>query len=146
MKILFIGILLAVTTGLLSQTDEWEKCGLNDSSQLNKYEAEYFNEVFKNERADFDFSEKKIAYYTGSLGTTPSAKSAYFNALQRTNTETDETVHAWQANGTQLLILTDEEKALSGGYDAILVSWSKLLKEGKSRAQLVENLKNELPN
>ena len=55
-------------------------------------------------------------------------------------------MHTWQANGTQLLILTDEEKNLSGGYDVILVSWSKLQKQGKGRMKLVKRLKNTLPS
>lgn len=146
MRIIIGGLLLFITTGLLGQTTEWEKCGLNDSATLNQYEAKYFNAVFKDRKADFDFTGKIIAYYTGSSGTTKSKKSNYFRHLKYANNGEDKTIHDWQAGGTQLLILTEEEKAISGGYDVILVFWSKILKQDKSRARLIKRLKNTLPN
>ncbi|MFT4660622.1 MAG: hypothetical protein ACI8XB_000890 [Patiriisocius sp.] len=48
------------------------------------------------------------------------------------------------AGHTQLLVLTKEEKELWGGYGAILISWSKLLKIGKVRTNLVKELKKTL--
>ncbi len=129
---------------LFGQISEVQKCGLDDDPNLNDTEAKYFNEVFKDKRGDFDFSEKRIAFYRGSAGTTLSSKSNYFYRFKNGNSERED-VHAWQAGGTQLLILTNEEKELSGGYDAILVSWSKIRKEGKSRNRLVKKLKNMLP-
>lgn len=138
----FIGILLLSTNGLFAQISEVEKCGLDDSAQLNQFEAGYFNEVFKEEKADFDFSGKVVAFYTGSSGTTASTKSNYFKVLSRSEEREDQSIHEWQAGGTQLLILTHAEKEASGGYDAILISWSKLLKEGKSREKLINELKN----
>ena len=144
-NILSILIVLSAT-GLFGQTSEWEKCGLNNNPELNEYEAKYFNEVFKERKGSFNFTGKTIAYYSGSLGTTKSEKSNYFRCLKNAINNEDRTIHEWQAGGTQLLVLTKEEKEISGGYDAILVSWSKLLKRGKSRNKLVKKLKNKLPN
>ncbi|NMM48902.1 hypothetical protein [Marinigracilibium pacificum] len=141
-KTLFsILIVLFQANMLFGQVSEVDKCGLEDNAHLNSYEAKYFNEVFKDRKGEFDFSRKVIAFFTGSSGTTMSVKSNYFKSLKNSN-NSDKDVHAWQAHGTQLLILSSEEKNLSGGYDAILVSRSKLLKQGKSRTKLVKRLKN----
>jgi hypothetical protein len=40
-----------------------------------------------------------------------------------------------------LIRLTEAEKLLSGGYDYIIVSWSKTMISGKSRKKLIERLK-----
>ena len=146
MKILISSLFILFQTSILvAQVAEIEKCGLDDHPKLESYEANYFNQVYEDKKGTFDFSGKVIAFYTGSAGTTKSSKSNYFGGLRNT-TKGDKNIHAWQAGGTQLLILTNEEKELSGGYDAILVSWSKLRKEGKSRTKLVKRLKNTLTN
>lgn len=144
MKSLIVSIfVLFCSTFLFGQVSQVEKCGLDDNATMNVYEAKYFNEVFKEKKGKFDFSGKVIAFYTGSAGTTKSDKSSYFKGPKNSK---DKSVHTWQAKGTQLLILTNEERSLSGGYDAILVSWSKLTKQGKSRTKLIKSLKNTLPN
>ena len=141
MKILISLIIILFQANMLfRQISELEKCGLDNNAMLNSYEAAYFNDVFKERKEDFNFSGKVIAFYTGSSGTTMSTKSRYFNSVKNSN---QKDVHAWQAGGTQLLILDNEEKNLSGGYDAILVLWSKLPKRGKSRTRLVKRLKNK---
>jgi len=141
MKIFISGLLLFFVTGLFGQTTEWKKCGIDDSPTLNEYEAKYFNEVFQDRKGNFDFTGKSIAYFSGSSGTKKAKKSDYFRHLKHANNGKDQTIHDWQAGGTQLLILTDEEKEISSEYDAILVFWSKLLKKGKSRKRLVKRLK-----
>ncbi len=141
MKILILTFFaLCQASILFGQISEVQKCGLDDESNINTFEAKYFNEVFKDKRGNFDFTEKVIAFYTGSSGTTQSNKSNYFNGLKKGSKEVRD-IHSWQAGQTQLLILTKKEKELSGGYDAILISWSKILMSGKSRSKLVENLK-----
>jgi len=145
-KTLIFTVLVLFQAGIIfGQKSEVQKCGLNNEPNITKNEAKYFNEVFKDKRGEFDFTEKVIAFFTGSSGTTKSNKSNYFNRLKNENNGEND-IHAWQAKGTQLLILTDKEKEISGGYDVILVSWSKFLKEGKSRNKLVKRLKNTLLN
>jgi len=131
-----------VAFGLLGQKISSKNCGLDDSPYLNEFESAYFDEVYKSRKGDFDFKGKVAAFYTGSSGNTKSGKSNYFLHVKND----DEEQHLWQANGTQLLILTENEKVLSGGYDVIFIFWSKLLKEGKSRKRLVKRLNNTLPN
>ncbi len=139
MKFFVITLFLIFYSNILfSQLSEVENCGLNDSPELTIIEANYFNEVFEEKRGEFDFKNKKIAFYEGSSGTVRSNKFDYFRKLKNSNRDKD--VHYWQAGGTQLLILSEEEKERSGGYDVILVSWSKLYKQGKGRSKLVKRL------
>ncbi|MCI5058422.1 MAG: hypothetical protein MRY83_20085 [Flavobacteriales bacterium] len=141
----FGAFFILISTGIYGQIDQVSKCGLNDEAHLNSFEVMYFNQVFDSKRKDFSFENKKIGYFTGSSGTTKSSKLEYFAAL-KTGNNGDRDLHTWQAKGTQLLVLDHQEKELSGGYDAILVSWSKFSKEGKSRMKLVKDLKGTLPN
>ncbi|MEX1191560.1 MAG: hypothetical protein WEA99_06265 [Brumimicrobium sp.] len=138
---IFTILILFMSASLFAQTTELEKCGIDDHSTLNEFEAEYFNEVFLDRRGDFDFTDKKVAYFAGSSGFTKSDKSNYFNTVKSSNSED---IHEWQASGTQLLLLTEKEKEFSGGYDVILVSWSKLLMNQKQRKKLIRKLNNKL--
>ena len=131
---------MLITTHVWSQTSEIQQCGLNNYPTLSLVEANYFNEVFLDRRGGFNFTNKAIAYFNGSDGTTRSKKSDYFGAIKNGMAD-KKNIHSWQAEGTQLLILTEEEKLTSGGFDVILVTWSKIRKEGRSRAQLVKRLK-----
>ena len=140
MKYLIISILLFVTSICNSQITEWEKSGLDDSPKLNDVESKYFNEVFEHKKGEFDFTNSYVAFYTGSSGTTKSKKSSYFYNLQNSNNGGSDNMHLWMAGGTQILILDKKEKEKSGGYDVILVSWSKLLKQKKSRKRLIKRL------
>lgn len=130
---------LAVGINSFGQISEVHKCGLDNNPALNEFEGKYFNEAFLEKRHDFDFSGKKVAVFTGSSGTVLSTKSYYFHPFHiQENQDLDD--HAYRARGTQVLVLTEEEKELSGGYDVILVVWSKIQKEGKSRARLIKQL------
>lgn len=144
MKATLTGLFIIVSYWLYGQPISSQNCGLDDNPILNDYEAAYFNDVFKSSKGDFDFRGKMVGFYKGPSGNTRSTKSDYFSGLDGGN-GAENNRHLWQAGGTQLLMLTDEEKELSGGYDVILVSWSKLRKEGKSRMKLVRRLKGTLP-
>jgi len=142
--------LITITFALLfsfagfCQISKVQECGLDEFATLNKAEASYFNEVFIDRRGDFDFNDKVIAYFTGSSGKVISSKSAYFHTVKRPQNNVDD-VHAWQAESTQLVFLSDEEKAQAGGYDAILVFWSMIQVEGKRQAKLIKKLKEHPP-
>jgi len=145
MKALLYLVLMLCAGALFGQTSESSKCGLDDKATLNDFEAKYFNEVFQKRRKEFDFTGKNVGYFSGTSGNSKSTKSYYFRYLKNGNNG-DMDVHRWNAGGTQLLVLTEQEKQISGGYDVILVSWSKLLKTGKTRAKLVKKLRGKLPN
>ena len=42
--------------------------GIDSSQLLTSHESTYFNLVFKKSRQDFDFTNKKVAFMTGSNG------------------------------------------------------------------------------
>lgn len=142
MKYLAIAIMLFFSISIFGQQyksfkdipteilDKLDKMGVDDSTLLNNYESMYLNEVFKNSLKDFDFTGKKVGFITNGDG----KKSAYFNMhkkhISNENTPCD--------NGS-LYIFDEAQKKESGGYDAAIVYWRKLVitKEG-----LVEKLKN----
>ncbi|MEM6806201.1 MAG: hypothetical protein AAF696_32685 [Bacteroidota bacterium] len=124
---------------LSAQVSAVAKCGLDDQALLNEFEAHYYNEVFADRRGDFDFKGKMIAYFRGSAGSSLSNKSNYFYVV-KSDKVLEEEVHTWQARGTQLVILSEEEKQFSGGYDAILISWSKMDRTAKAKKKLLKKL------
>ena len=95
--------------------------GTDDCSLLNRYESTYFNVVFGKSRKDFDFTEKKIGFITGSSGKRISDKRKYFNL------ERDRLNRNYSPNIGTLYIFNATQKEESGGYDAAIVYWSKVL-------------------
>ncbi|MDR2913473.1 MAG: hypothetical protein LBV74_01325 [Tannerella sp.] len=97
------------------QTDEVEML-------LNETEGAYLNKIFETTRKDFDFTNKKIRFFTGSSGGIRSSKEHYFDMQEKHATNADSPCD----NGT-LYIFDAAQKAESGGYDAAIVYWSKFL-------------------
>ena len=60
----------------MEQTDKVET---DDNLLLNEIESTYLNRIFEATRKDFDFTNKKVAFLTGSLGKTMSSKEHYFD-------------------------------------------------------------------
>jgi hypothetical protein len=94
--------------------------GVENCSSLNKYESAYFNILFKNSKNDFDFNDKKIGFITGSNASTISDKSAYFEK------EKKRYYKGLSIISGSLYVFNNEEKELSGGFDAVIVYWSKV--------------------
>ncbi|MGJ8660778.1 MAG: hypothetical protein ACSHXL_01945 [Bacteroidota bacterium] len=127
-------IALFFVTFLNAQIDDIAKCGVDDNPILNDFEAAYFNHFLTDKRGEFDFTGKKIAFYRGNL----SCKTQYFQFGQTKDLD----YHIWNTENlaTSLLILTEEEKAISGGYDAMLLSWAKFVPTPKTRMKRVKKL------
>jgi hypothetical protein len=121
----------------LSQEMSIDSCGLNDEALLNKYESIYFNETFEKQRDGFQFEGKRIAFFEGNFGRNRNTKSEYFERWGR----------GWYLEESNLadmiVILTEQEKSDSGGYDAILVSWSKPGLPKAARRKVVSKLGKE---
>lgn len=96
--------------------------GVDNNPLLNDYESAYINMILKKSRKGFDFKDKKVGFITGSSGKTISNKKNYFNmqkkSLENKNVPCD--------NGI-LYIFDENQKKESGGYDAAIVFWSKVL-------------------
>ncbi len=142
-KSLILLLIAHFSNSAVAQISEWKKCGLDDAPLLSKVESEYFNEVFSDRKINCDFTKKTVAFFTGTSGNTKSTKSSYFNRLKPPNQAQGQSIHKWLAGGTQVLILTEKEKRDASGYDIIMISWSKFLKQGKSRTRLIRKLKNK---
>jgi hypothetical protein len=93
-----------------------------DSLLLNETKGIYLNKIFETTRKDFDFTNKKVGFLTGSSGKTMSSKEHYFDMHKKHSTNANSPCD----NGT-LYIFNAEQKAESGGYDAAIVYWSKFL-------------------
>lgn len=125
----FITALFSVfTIGLFGQTVD--SLGLDNNPRLNKYEADYFNNEFKDWRKEFDFTDKKVAFVTGSTANKHLTKTDYFNEVKLRLKDNYGMTHS-------ALYLTEEEK-LKSGYDAIVVSWVKLLTDKRRRQIMTE--------
>lgn len=120
-----------LTIGLFGQTVD--SLGLDNNPRLNKVEADYFNNEFKDQRNNFDFVDKKVAFITGSSAGKHLTKTEYFNEVKSRLKGNYGMTHS-------AIFLTHEEKIKSGGYDVVIASWVKLLTD-KRRRQIISELK-----
>lgn len=134
MKVLTLIIPFFLTTNIFGQSSD--SLGVDNHVSLNKQEIDFLNTSLKNSRDTFDFSNRKIAFVTGSSGGRLIAKRDYFSTC----------IRPWTEKGTSPQIffvrLTPEEKQKSGGYDAIVMSWVKLFtvnQRNRIIGQLSEN-------
>lgn len=106
------------TIGLLAQNSD--SLGIDDNPILNKNEVELLNSLLNDTRDDFNFTDKKVAFITGSNGGTIVSKSNYFQ----------NSVIPWIENDSEpqifMVKLTEDEKLKSGGYDVLVLSWVKV--------------------
>ena len=98
-----------------------DKMGVDNCPLLSDYESAYFNVIFEKSRKDFDFAGKKIGFITGSNGKTKSDKANYFE-LEKGRFNRD-----YSPNNGTLYIFNATQKVESGGYDAAIAYWSKVL-------------------
>jgi hypothetical protein len=124
-------ILLFKLSGLVLFGQQVDSCGMDNSPFLNNYEAEYFNKIFENKRMDFDFKEKKVGFFFGPNGQHLGCKLKYFNEVKE---------HINPQN--YFVKLSESEKQDSGGYEVIVVTWSKIYKK-KPTNKMVMSLKKD---
>ena len=103
-----------------------DKMGLDNSSTLNEYEGRYLNCIFNIDAQEFNLVGKKV----GFLG----SKIYYFTS-SRSPDHNSTTV-----GGSSLYILDSTQKVESGGYDAAITYWNKILLPIE---YVVERLKNK---
>jgi hypothetical protein len=96
--------------------------GADNNPRLNESEGHLLDSLLQAQRHDFEFTNKRVSFiYGGSTGNAFQPKSEFFSKNVLPWTTKGETP------GLQLLILTDSEKIRSGGYDALVVAWAKIL-------------------
>ena len=88
--------------------------GLDNSILLNSIESQYFNFIFKD--LDYNFTNKRVGFVYSQRKTD---KSEYFK-LEKERYKLNLT-----PNQGTVYILNQKEITESGGYDVIIVFWSK---------------------
>lgn len=99
--------------------NQLDKMGVDGSSLLNSYESAFLNVIFKDSLKGFDFTNKKVGFIkiSGEKG-----KIHYFDMQKEHFVDEKRPCD----NGT-LYIFDAIQKEASGGYDAVIVYWSKFL-------------------
>ena len=101
---------------IIDQTEKTEF-----ATWLNKEEADELNNIFAAYRNDFDLTNKRVIFFTGSSGKLRSSKEHYF----RMQKKYDNTSYYNRDNG-YLYIFDEDQKEAIGGYDAAIVFWTKV--------------------
>jgi len=115
--------------------DKLYALGLDNISVLTNSESEYFTSQFK--KTDFEFKNKKIGFFYGNNGSSIQTKKEYFNRVK------ERLSHNYSASMDMLLVLSEEQKVGSGGFDAIIISWSKLLVK-RATPKMIRKLKKNV--
>jgi hypothetical protein len=92
-----------------------EKMGINDSSILNEYEGMYLNFIFRIDSLNFNLVGKKIGFL-GSKKDFFKDEREWFYRGEKSG-----------VGGTVLYIFDASQKIESGGYDAAIMYWKKVL-------------------
>ncbi|MEP2276197.1 MAG: hypothetical protein ABJH98_12120 [Reichenbachiella sp.] len=120
--------------GLFAQSSD--SLGVDDNPILNDSEVQLLSSLLSESRNDFDFTDKKVAFITGSNGRTIVSKSEYFK----------NSVIPWIEKDSEpqifMVELTEGEKNESGGYDVIVLSWVKIFTP-KSQERAIQYLGNK---
>ncbi len=135
-------IFLFATQICLGQEIKIDSCGIDNSLSLNQYEVQYFNQELENQRkrSEFDFNGKLIGFAYGNFGKGLHSKREYFDKWGKEYFRKNSNV------SNQLIVLTEEEKFNSGGYDAIILSWSKLKLSRKDKNRIIRKLEKTATN
>jgi hypothetical protein len=91
-----------------------EKMGIDTLSVLNEYEGRYLNFIFKVDSQYFDLVGARVGFLK--------SKEDYFKETRERFYNGSTTV-----GGSALYIFDANQKQDSGGYDAAIVYWSKIL-------------------
>jgi hypothetical protein len=101
--------------------------GLDNNDALSNYESDFFNGEFLQKRKEFNFTNKKVGFFVGNSGGNLWSKQEYFESYK------ERVSKGMSGSMDFLLILTEEQKKESNGYDAIIVSWSKIIVASPSK-------------
>jgi|GEM_PF-2162273 hypothetical protein len=125
-------LLLMATMGMYGH--QANRCGLDNSPALTDDEAAFLNDYFDEDRKGFDFKGKKVLILGGDAGLSLYGKSDYFQSIKE-RLETDALPVA-----SAPYPFTEEEKAKSGGYDAILTLWVKVPMTDSKKARVARRV------
>jgi hypothetical protein len=131
-----IKILTVLTLATISFTvsgQNIDSLGANKNNILNGDESTYLNDAFMKKRGDFNFKEKKVGFFIGSSNYRLWNKQNYFEDVKGRLRDKTTMQH-------QLLILNENERIKSGGYDALVIAWSKILVTDNQKDKLIKKI------
>lgn len=107
-------------------SSEFTNAFKNQEKKLDIQESEYLNRQFRDELPTFDFKDKAIIFTTS----------------MKVISKTDWFKNNWEYDSPsiELVELTNEEKEETG-YDAILVTWSKIVTTDKIKIYILNQIK-----
>jgi len=112
--------------------EQLDKMGVDNSSLLNSYESTYLNVIFKDSLNGFDFTNKNVGFIKAG---SKRNKVEYFKE------EKDRFYRNYTTINGYLQVFDTTQKEESGGYDAVIVYWSKF---SIPTEKLVKRLKRKL--
>jgi hypothetical protein len=121
-----------IPPNILSDID---KMGVDDDVFLTELEGKYFNAISGISEKEFNFYGKKVAFFTGNIGSIKSDKKKYFTG-ERAGLKTID--YSCSIFFGFLYIFDAVQKEKSGGYDAAIVYGSK---KKNSMKEVVKRLK-----
>lgn len=105
---------------------------IENTDTMNGKEISILNSILKNSRDTFDFERKQVAFISGSSGSKILTKSYFFNNC----------IYPWiekeERPQVSMILLNEEEKKLSGGYDVLVLAWVKSLSNKQKQKILVK--------
>lgn len=124
--ILFFGVLCIYS---FSQTKRNAMC-----DYINQEEALLLNNIASTHGLIYDFTLKKVAFYTGSGGGARTNKHSFLSECDNIKKYYPDAI----APMTQIIIFDNEEKSKADGYDAVIVYGS--VKQFPSKKALIRRL------
>lgn len=126
MKITFLIIFALVSTFVAGQVVG--SFGVDNKTSLNKSEADFFKSIMiERGEVSLDIINKQIAFLTGGSGATILNKRTFF----------ERQIFPWTKKALKppfsFIILTEEEKYRSGGYDLLMLSLVKMITKSQRR-------------
>jgi hypothetical protein len=132
-------LILLISLSSAIQAQNLDSLGINDDYLLNSEEAKYLNKSVGTQLGTFDFNGKKVILSEGNSARIIT-KSDYFKRLVKPYLKDGKDMVNY------LVILTDEEKKESCGFDAIIVAWSKIGLTKKRRKAIIKKMKKTVYN
>ena len=105
---------------------------VNDT--IIQHEAVQLNKLASACRLNFDFTHKKVAFYTGSGGNARRDKSRYFSECTKLKEYYPDAIGPM----TKIYIFDKDERARANGYDAVIVYGS--VKQVPSKKSYIRRL------
>ncbi|MEY5049942.1 MAG: hypothetical protein RLZZ175_3301 [Bacteroidota bacterium] len=143
MKFIVTTILIFFSLAVFGQNID--SCGVDNNAKLTLQESKFLNNYLLDLRLSFDFTGKQIIFVTNPSGERISTKTEYFSEIKNWNTQFRNETILSESNkkiATTLIILSEKEKIESGGYDAILTYWVKVVTESRKK-KIIEEVKSK---